>query len=140
LSGKVEIGNYVHIASSCLLYGGNAGIVFEDFSGVSPRVTIICDSEDYSGKHLTNPTIPAKYLGCIEESVVLKKHTIVGTGATILPGVILGEGCSIGAMSLVVKSIEPWTINVGIPARAIKERKKDLLDLEKQLLHGESEV
>jgi acetyltransferase-like isoleucine patch superfamily enzyme len=50
----------------------------------------------------------------------------------VLPGVTLGEGCAIGAMSLVMKDVEPWSIYAGIPAKKIKERKNNLLKLEKQ--------
>jgi len=51
-----------------------------------------------------------------------------------MPGVNIGEGCSVGAMSLVNKSIEPWGIYFGVPARRIKERKKNILELERQFL------
>ena len=44
----------------------------------------------------------------------------------------LGEGCAIGSMSLVMKDVDPWSIYVGVPAKKIKERKKNLLELEKQ--------
>jgi acetyltransferase-like isoleucine patch superfamily enzyme len=37
-------------------------------------------------------------------------------------------------MSLITGDLEPWGVYVGIPAKRIKERKKDLLELEKQLL------
>jgi acetyltransferase-like isoleucine patch superfamily enzyme len=37
-------------------------------------------------------------------------------------------------MTLVNKSTEPWGIYIGNPAKRVKERKKDLLDLEKQFL------
>jgi acetyltransferase-like isoleucine patch superfamily enzyme len=39
-----------------------------------------------------------------------------------MPGVILEEGTSVGAMSLVLKSTEPWSIYVGSPAKRLKER------------------
>jgi galactoside O-acetyltransferase len=52
----------------------------------------------------------------------------------IFPNVIVGEGCAIGSMSLVNKSIEPWGVYVGIPVKRIKERSKDLLEKEKQFI------
>jgi acetyltransferase-like isoleucine patch superfamily enzyme len=68
--------------------------------------------------------------------VHLGKHVIVGTGSTILPGVTIGEGAAIGAMSLVTKDIQPWKIAVGIPAKEIKERDRGLLQLEEHLKFG----
>ncbi|MBD3830902.1 MAG: acyltransferase, partial [Arcobacter sp.] len=67
-------------------------------------------------------------------------HSIVGASSVIMPGVTLGEGTSIGAMSLILKSTEPWGIYVGNPAKRLKDRKKDLLDLEKEYLENEGKL
>ncbi|WP_448377131.1 hypothetical protein [Fervidobacterium sp.] len=131
LSGKIRIGNYVHIAAGCYLFGGEYGIEMEDFSGLSSRVVIYAVTDDYTGKYLTIPTVPREYRNVIGGRVHLGKHVIVGTGATILPGVTIGEGAAIGAMSLVNKDVPPWQIVMGIPAIKISDRRKDLLELEK---------
>ncbi|WP_420230511.1 acyltransferase [Psychrobacter sp. ER1] len=72
------------------------------------------------------------------EKVTLKRQVIVGAGSIIMPGVTIAEGCSIGAMTLVNKSTEAWGIYVGNPARRVKDRKQDLLLLEKTFLEEES--
>ena len=134
LSGHIEISNYVHIAASCLLFGGNDGIVFEDFTGLSSRSAVYAESDDYSGAYFTNPTLPAKYRHIIGGGVVVKKHAIIGSGCTILPNVVIGEGCSIGAMSLINKSLDGWKIYVGIPCHYVKDRSNDLLGMEKKFV------
>jgi galactoside O-acetyltransferase len=134
LSGKIVIGNNVHIAVNSFLNGGEKGIFLEDFSGLAYGVYVFTSSDDYSGESLTNPTIPIKFKKTTEKLIVIQKHVIVGTKSIIFPGVILSEGCAIGAMSLVNKSTDPWKIYFGIPARQIGERKKTLLELEKQYL------
>jgi acetyltransferase-like isoleucine patch superfamily enzyme len=135
LSGKIKIGNHVHISAySSLCAGEKKGIVLADFVNISERVAIFSKTDDFSGATLTNPTIPEKYKNVVEAEVILKKHSIVGVGSAIMPGVILGEGTVIGARSFVKKSTEPWGIYVGAPVRKIKDRKKDLLKLEKQFL------
>ncbi len=134
ISGKVTIGDYVHIAQFCGLYGGEAGITMMDFSGLSSRVVIYATSNDYSGNSLTNPTVPEKYKTTDKNlPVILGKHVVVGCVSVVLPGVVIGEGSSIGAMTLCVKSLEPWGIYAGIPAKRLKERSKLLLELEEQL-------
>ena len=134
-SGGVTIGSYVHIANFCFL-GGRHGIVLGDFAGLAHGVKIFTGSDDYSGEMLTNPTVPEEYTGGRSGQVALGRHVIIGSGSIVLPGCELGEGVSVGALSLVNRSLEPWGVCFGIPARRIKSRKKSLLDLEKQLLRG----
>ena len=130
LSGKITLGNYIHIAAHTMLYGGDKGIVINDFAGLSSNVVIYTASDDYSGETMTNPMIPDKYKKVHNEEVIIERHVIVGTGCIVLPGVILKEGSSFGAMSLINKNSEPWSINGGIPFRKIKNRSKNLLKLE----------
>jgi galactoside O-acetyltransferase len=134
LSGRIKIGSHVHIASFVSLCGGDKGIILEDFVGIAEKTVVLAKTDDFSGAALTNPTIPDKYRNVFSAEVILKKHALVGVGSFILPGVILGEGSVIGAKSFVKNNIDPWSICVGIPAKKIKDRKKDLLELEKQFL------
>lgn len=134
VSGKVSIGRFCHIAPMCLVAGGKPGVTLHDFCGLAYGAKVFSQSDDYSGESLTNSNIPAKYKQEFFAEVSLEKHVIVGAGSVILPGVIVGEGCSVGAMSLVHKSAEPWGVYVGVPAKRIKNRKKNILELERQFL------
>ncbi|MDD5157867.1 acyltransferase [Sulfurimonas sp.] len=136
LSGKIKIGRNVHITPMCLVAGGEKGIVFEDFTTIAYGVQVFTQSDDYSGKTMTNSTIPKEYKNELMKEVILKKYSIVGAGSIIMPGVILAEGTSIGAMSLILNSTEPWGIYIGSPAKRLKDRKKDLLELEKKYLEN----
>ena len=69
-----------------------------------------------------------------KKAIHIGKHVIIGANSIVFPGVQLAEGCSVGAMALVNKSTQPWGIYVGNPARRVKERKQDLLALEKEFL------
>lgn len=134
ISGKNIIGNNVHIAAGVYCFGGHTGIFMDDYVGVSSRTVLYAESDDYSGEYLTNPTIPDDFKNIYCGTIELKKHVLVGTGCTILPGVIIGEGTSVGSMSLVNKSLDEWGIYVGIPCRRIKDRSKKVLELERQYL------
>lgn len=136
--GYINIGNYIHIAVFTTIFGAG-GVEIEDFSTTSSRVAIYSITDDYSGETLTNPIIPEKYKKLTYKEVKIKKHSIIRTGSVILPGVTLDEGTSIGANSLVLKSTEPWGIYVGSPVRRIKDRKKDLLELEIEFLKEQGE-
>ena len=139
ISGKVKIGRNVHIAPYCLVAGGEKGITFEDFSGLAYQVQVFTQSDDYSGQTMTNPTVPTAFKKEAKRAVFIGRHSIVGAGSIIMPGVSLNEGTSVGAMSLVRKSTESWSIYLGNPAKKIKDRKKDLLILEKKYLESEDD-
>lgn len=136
ISGGVKIGSHVHIAAHCLVAGGEQGITMEDFSGLAYFVQVFSQSDDYSGRTMTNPTVPVEFKKEFKAPVRLGRHVIIGAGSVIFPGVDLAEGCSVGAMSLVKRSTQPWGIYAGNPARRVKDRAKDLLVLEQRFLGG----
>lgn len=132
-TGLIEIGSYVHVGSYCHLSGGE-GIAMEDFTAISQGVKIYTRNDDYSGKSLTNPMVPSEFTGVTGGKVTLGKHVLVGAGSVILPGVTIGEGTSVGALSLVGHSLRPWGVYFGSPVMKVGERSRDLLALEQQLL------
>jgi len=133
LIGDVKIGSYVHIASYCQL-SGSSGITIEDFCGISSRSLLYSQSDDYSGSVMTGPLIDDHYKKVKKGRITLKKHSIIGAGSVILPQVTLEEGCAVGAMSLVSKNIEAWSVYAGVPAKRIKARDKNILSLEQEFL------
>lgn len=135
LSGRIVIGNNIHVAAGCYLFGGEQGIELNDFVNLSSRIVIYAKSDDFSGMTLTNPTIPDKYKQVLEAKVVLERHVLLGTGCVVLPGVIIEEGTSVGSLSLINKSLPSWKICVGIPAKPIKDRNKNILLLEQEFLN-----
>jgi acetyltransferase-like isoleucine patch superfamily enzyme len=91
---------------------------------------------------MTPPTIPSKYRRVHAAPVVLEEHALIGAGSVVLPGVTLGTGAVVGALSLVTSDCEPWTIYTGIPAKPKKSRRRDIIlryqaELEASLKVGE---
>lgn len=127
--GGMKIGDHVHIAIGASLIGAGK-ITLSDFVGISSRTSIYSSNDDYSGAAMVGPTIKAEFTNVQHADVFIEKHVVVGSGSVILPGVVLGEGVAIGALSLVSKSCDAFGIYVGNPAKRIKSRKRDLLDLE----------
>ncbi|AVU76303.1 MULTISPECIES: acyltransferase [Pseudomonas] len=137
ISGKVTLGRNVHVAIFSNIAGGEQGVTMDDFSGLAYGCQVFSQSDDYSGKALTNPTVPATYKKEVKSAIYIGRHVIIGTSSIVLPGVHLAEGCSVGAMSMVTKSTTPWGIYFGIPAKRLKNRSKDLLELESEYLASE---
>ncbi len=128
----IDIGSYVHIACYCSLQGEGI-IVLQDFVNLSSRIAIYSSSDDFSGESLTNPTIPDRYRNVISGPVIIERHVIIGAGSVVLPGVRIGTGAAIGAMSFVKTGCDPFGMYAGIPARKVKDRSRRLLELEKAL-------
>jgi galactoside O-acetyltransferase len=87
-------------------------------------------SSDYSGEFFLNPTVPEQFTNPTIGPVTFEKFATIGAGTIVFPNVTLKTGAVTGAMSLVTKDLEPWTINIGIPAKKIKERKRNLINFE----------
>jgi acetyltransferase-like isoleucine patch superfamily enzyme len=97
LGPKVKLGRYV-------MLGPNVAVVGNDHVTSKPGVPII-----FSGRPALKETV-------IEDDVW------VGFGAIIMAGVRIGRGAIIGARSVVTKSVPPYEIHAGVPARKIGER------------------
>lgn len=129
----LSIGRFVHIGANCSL-SGKGNIHLGHFSSLSHGCRIFSSDEDYSGRTLTNPTVPSQYkdvrVGCVR----IEDHVILGTGTVVLPEVTIEEGVSVGALSLVRESLPSWTVQAGVPARKIGERNRGCLQLAQQLM------
>jgi len=125
----IFIGNYIHIGCYSSIIGAGA-VTLHDYCNISSRVSIYSSNDDYSGEYMTSPMLPTEFTNVSVQEVSIGKHSILGCGSVILPGVIIEEGCAIGALSLVNKSLNAWGVYAGQPVKYIKERSKALLKLE----------
>ena len=130
--GGFECGNNVHIGGHSVLAGG-AAIHFDDFVNISHHVGIYTSNEDTSGRTLSNPTV-AGFGAPRTASISFGRHSAVGAGSLVLPGARFAEGSILGAMSRVGRPLRPWTTYAGIPARRMRERRRDALLDEKEYL------
>jgi galactoside O-acetyltransferase len=129
----IFVGRYVHIAVYSALIG-KANITLLDFCNLSARVSIYSSNDDYSGEYMTNPTVNERFTNVCHAPVLLNKHVIIGAGTIVLPGVVIGEGASVGALSLVKEDCNEFTVYCGVPAKRMKERSRNLLEQEKQFV------
>ena len=113
---KVSIGNGVWINRGCEFYGsmlaGNAQITIGDHCALGPRVRVLTATHNY--RRLDLPDEAA--------SVRMGHHVWIGAGATILPGVSIGDGAVVAAGSVVTHDVAPYSIVAGNPARFVKTR------------------
>ncbi|MGH6812745.1 MAG: acyltransferase [Methylocella sp.] len=130
--GGVEFGNNVHLSGHSVL-AGHAAIHFDDFVNISHHVGIYTSNEDISGRTLSNPTVTG-FGAARTASISFGRHSGVGAGSLVLPGARFAEGSILGAMSRVSRPSKPWTNYAGIPARQMRERRRDALEREQEYL------
>ncbi|MGX9457589.1 acyltransferase [Photobacterium damselae subsp. damselae] len=106
IENDVVIGSNVTIKSGVYLWDN---IRIEDDVFIGPCVAFTNDKNPRSKQY------PEKYL-----QTIIKKGASIGANATILPGLVLGECCMVGAGSVVTKNVPPYSVVVGNPAKVIR--------------------
>jgi lipopolysaccharide O-acetyltransferase len=113
---NVQLNDYVHITALQSVYVGNNVLM-------ASRIYISDSAHgDYSGRgqdaHPDEP--PAqRLLAC--KPVVIEDNVWLGDAVAVLPGVTIGRGTVVGANSVVTKSLPPYVVAVGAPAKPIKQ-------------------
>ena len=121
IGDRVSVGEYVHI-------GCNHRIVIGDDVLMGSKIYITDHNHGvYRGDNSESPNVPPAERCLTEnESVEIGDRCWIGEFVTILPGVIIGEGCIIGSHSTVTHDIPAGSIAVGSPAKVIKVWDKTL--------------
>ena len=107
----ITIGDHTVINGGCHL-DGRGGLSIGDNVSVSPGVWILTDEHD-----VNDPDFPE-----VLSPVRIDDYAFIGSKAMILPGVTIGRGAVVGAGAVVTKSVEPFAIVAGVPARIIGRR------------------
>lgn len=126
LSGNIKLANYIHISAFSSLYGKN-GIEMEDYTGLSPRCSVFSASDDFSGNFLIGPMVNPKYTNVVGGKVLIKRYSQLGCNCVVMPNLTIEEGVVAGAMTLILNNLEAWSVFVGIPARFLKKRNRNLI-------------
>ena len=118
---SVYVGDNVKLSSGLhILNAPNEKVIIKKYTVFAANCTIAPNS------HRSTVTVPQFILGAshvndLSTDIVVEEDVWVGTGVTILSGVRIGRGCIIGAGSLVTKSLPPYSVAVGSPARIVKK-------------------
>lgn len=104
----VGIGKNVVVMPGCLMMSAG-GITIEDGAMIAANVQLISNNHDLYERQI---------ITC--KPVHIGKNAWIGAGATILPGVTVGDNAVVGAASVVTKNVPANTIVAGNPAKCIK--------------------
>jgi len=105
-----RIGKNVFINHECTFLD-MGGITIEDDVMIGPKVCLTTEG------HPINPQERKKLL---VKPIVIKRNAWIGAGATILPGVTIGENSVVAAGAVVSKDVPANTVVAGIPAKVVK--------------------
>lgn len=113
-----EIGESVYIGEDFIIIDDldetQLRLAIGDRASISPRVTFVMHTQP-------NESRIVPYVNSHTGSIVIESDAWIGTGAVILPNVTIGEGAVVGANSVVTRSVAPYTVVGGVPARKIKD-------------------
>ena len=113
--GNCSIGKNSVINQGCRL-DNRGGIRIEENVSISPEVHLITADHDVDSPKCAGRQAP----------ITICKLAFIGSRATILPGVTIGEGAVVAACACVTKDVDPYTVVGGVPAREIRKRNRNL--------------
>lgn len=106
----ISIGKHVFINHACS-FVDMGGITLEDHVLIGPKVNLITEN---------HPLSPTDRRGMLCKPILIKRNAWIGAGATILPGVTIGENAVVAAGAVVSKDVPDNTVVGGVPAKLIK--------------------
>jgi acetyltransferase-like isoleucine patch superfamily enzyme len=116
-----RIGNHVYIGPNVhidILYPGL--ITIEDYVSIGMNSMIFAHSNPTNSVWIKKNHYPRKVA-----PVTIKKDAWIAPGVTILCGVTIGENSVVGAHSLVIKDVPPYTVCAGVPAKEVTKLRKE---------------
>jgi acetyltransferase-like isoleucine patch superfamily enzyme len=105
----IRLGRNVFINHACSFLD-LGGITIEDEVMIAPRVNITSEN---------HPVETSKRKTLVPGAVVIKRNAWIGTSATILPGVTVGENSVVGTGAVVTKDVPANTVVTGVPAKVV---------------------
>ena len=116
--GYIHIGERVYIGTGTTLFG-HKGLEIGDFSLLAQNITLTPYSHIFE-----DPDRLIREQGGHCKKVVIGRDCYIGMGTCIMYTGDVGDGSVIGAGSVVVKPVPPYSVAVGCPARVIRRREK----------------
>lgn len=122
-SGRsLKIGKYSTLTWNVLIEGG-AKTKIGDRVFLGPGTKLLTSTYKIDGYY----TVEHLPQGCQETEygdIEIEDDAYIGANCVIMPGVKIGEGAVVGANSLVLNELEPWTVYVGSPCTPVRKREK----------------
>jgi len=128
VEADVQIGPFAHLRQGTHLasgvHVGNFGEVKNSYLGPGTKLghfSYIGDAQIGADVNIGAGTITCNFDGEKKNPTEIESHAFIGSDTMLIAPVKIGEGARTGAGSVVTRNIPPYTLAVGIPARAIRK-------------------
>jgi putative colanic acid biosynthesis acetyltransferase WcaF len=110
---NLEMGDYSVLGWKVNCYSQGA-VILEEYANVAQYVHLVTGTHDIDDPNFQLYTKPIR----------ICRNAWIASDAFVGPGVVVGEGAVLGGRGVAFKNLDPWTVYVGNPARAIKKRQR----------------
>ncbi len=116
--GPLRIGRDVSVTTGCMISSGTGGLEIGDDTLIGPNVVIIANTYRYD-----RVDVPYRLLGTTSKGTRIGRNVLIGAGACILDGAVVGDGAWIAPNSVVSKKVPENAIVSGAPAKVVFVRR-----------------
>lgn len=125
------IGEHTYGVPAVAAYGGDAAITIGRYCSIAEGVVLIPGGEHHTEWVANFPAVirlgtdgasAEQLVAGTKGPILIGNDVWIGRGVTVLSGVTVGDGAVLGAGSVVARSVPPYAIAVGNPARVTRYR------------------
>jgi acetyltransferase-like isoleucine patch superfamily enzyme len=115
---RIWVGDMSHIGAHCTIWAGprTGRIILGRNALLGPEVFLT------AANYQMSPEMPIMDQPSDEADIIVGDDVWLGARVMVLPGVTIGDGCVVGAASVVTKDLPPGSVAVGNPARIVGQR------------------
>jgi acetyltransferase-like isoleucine patch superfamily enzyme len=116
---EVRIDSQTYVGHRCLLYG-TGGIHIGRDALLANDVQLICGNHTFARRDM-----PIRLQPTVERPIIIEEDVWLGASVIVLGDVTVGKGSVVGAGAVVTRSLPPYSIARGVPAKVVGVRGED---------------
>ncbi len=116
--GTIAIGDNVYIGPYTIIYG-HGGVSIGDNVLIAGHAMIVAANHEFGCVDR-----PISQQGISTKGIIISEDVWIGSGVCVLDGVNIGKGVVVAAGAVITKSIPPFAVVAGVPARVVRYRNR----------------
>lgn len=116
---NIYLYEHSHIDSHATILTTKARFIMEPWAGAAVGLTVITGNHHHIVGRLSHTITDAEKPDGLDQDVVVGDDASLGAHVTLLAGVHIGRGAIIGSGAIVTKSIPPYAVAAGVPAKVV---------------------